>query len=38
MLQPLFTHVGIGARKSDGGIVVIMNFARRVAPALNGPK
>jgi uncharacterized protein YkwD len=34
MLQPLFTHVGIGARKSDTGIVVTMNFARRVAPAL----
>ena len=34
MLQPLFTHVGIGARKNDAGIVVTMNFARRVAPAL----
>jgi len=29
MLQPLFTHVGIGARKTDAGIVVTMNFGRR---------
>lgn len=34
MLQPLFTHVGIGVRKSDAGLVVTMNFARRPAPAL----
>ena len=32
MLQPLFTHVGIGARKGDTGIVVTMNFGRRPPP------
>ena len=34
MLQPLYTHVGIGVRKVDAGIVVTMNFARRPPPAL----
>ena len=33
MLDPLFTHVGIGVRKSDTGIIVTMNFARRPAPS-----
>lgn len=32
MLQPRFTHVGIGVRKSDTGLVVTMNFARRATP------
>ena len=29
MLEPLFTHVGIAARKGDTGLVVTMNFGRR---------
>src|SRR6478735_3483254 len=33
MLQPQFTHVGIAARKTETGIVVTLNFARRVAAA-----
>ena len=32
MLQAAFTHVGIGARKTDAGIVVTMNFGRRPPP------
>jgi len=33
MLQPRFTHVGIGARKSETGIIVTLNFGRRPAPS-----
>jgi uncharacterized protein YkwD len=29
MLNPLFTHVGIAAGKSDAGLVVTLNFGRR---------
>lgn len=33
MLDPLFTHVGIAARKGDIGLVVTMNFGRRPPPS-----
>jgi uncharacterized protein YkwD len=33
MLRPEFTHVGIGARKNDNGLVVTMVFGRRPSPA-----
>jgi hypothetical protein len=33
MLQPRFTHVGIGAVKSGAGLTATMNFARRPTPA-----
>jgi len=33
MLEPLYTHVGIAARKSDTGLVVTMNFGRRPPPS-----
>ncbi|HWZ91348.1 MAG TPA: CAP domain-containing protein [Polyangiaceae bacterium] len=33
MLRPEFTHVGIGARKNDNGLVVTMEFGRRPSPA-----
>lgn len=32
MLEPLFTHVGIAARRGDAGLVVTMNFGRRPPP------
>jgi hypothetical protein len=33
MLRAEYTHVGIGARKNDSGIVITMNFGRRPSAA-----